>query len=57
MGIHECKVEINEQKWDSTIRVSVRDNGEGIPPETRDRIFVPEFYHQILGYRTWLSNV
>jgi nitrogen fixation/metabolism regulation signal transduction histidine kinase len=42
-GQNICRVEINEQKWDSTIRISVKDNGEGIPPETRDRIFVPNF--------------
>ncbi|HYC38845.1 MAG TPA: HAMP domain-containing sensor histidine kinase [Chitinophagaceae bacterium] len=38
-----CRVELTEQKVDGVVRVSVRDNGEGISPETQKHIFMPNF--------------
>ncbi len=42
-GQEGCKVEINEQREADMIRVSIKDNGEGIPPEMQDSIFIPNF--------------
>jgi nitrogen fixation/metabolism regulation signal transduction histidine kinase len=42
-GREVCKVEINEQREGNITRISVKDNGEGIPPEMQDRIFIPNF--------------
>jgi two-component system, NtrC family, nitrogen regulation sensor histidine kinase NtrY len=38
-----CRIEINEQRTGSTIRISIKDNGEGILPEMQDKIFIPNF--------------
>ncbi len=38
-----CKIEINEKKEGNKIIISIKDNGEGIPPETQQRIFIPNF--------------
>jgi two-component system, NtrC family, nitrogen regulation sensor histidine kinase NtrY len=38
-----CKIEISEQVQDDKIRISIKDNGEGIPDEMRARIFIPNF--------------
>lgn len=38
-----CRIEVNEMRTDDTIRISIKDNGEGIAPEMQDRIFVPNF--------------
>lgn len=38
-----CSIEVNERKEDDKIIISVKDDGEGIPPEMQDRIFVPNF--------------
>ena len=34
---------MNEKRTGDTIRISVKDNGEGIAPETQERIFIPNF--------------
>ena len=38
-----CRIEVNEMQDNDTIRISVKDNGEGIPLEMQERIFVPNF--------------
>ncbi len=38
-----CRIEINEVKYDNKIRISIKDNGEGIAPEMQERIFIPNF--------------
>ena len=38
-----CKIEIGEVIADGMIRVSIKDNGEGIAPEMQERIFIPNF--------------
>jgi len=42
-GQETCKVEIREQREGNMIRVSIKDNGEGIPEDMQDRIFIPNF--------------
>lgn len=39
----KCRIEVNEQKDAGYIILSIRDNGEGIPPEMQERIFIPNF--------------
>ncbi|MBC7874118.1 MAG: GHKL domain-containing protein, partial [Ferruginibacter sp.] len=38
-----CKIEVAEIRTDDTIRISIKDNGEGIAPEMQQRIFIPNF--------------
>ena len=38
-----CTIEINEQRNGDIIHISIKDNGEGIPPETQSSIFIPNF--------------
>lgn len=38
-----CKIEVNEVRNSDTIRISIKDNGEGIAPEMQKRIFIPNF--------------
>jgi signal transduction histidine kinase len=39
-----CKITVTEQETDnSMVRISIKDNGEGIAPETQSRIFMPNF--------------
>ena len=38
-----CKIEVNEVRRENTIRISIKDNGEGIAAEMQERIFVPNF--------------
>jgi len=42
-GNEQCKIEVREIRTGDTIRISVKDNGEGIAPETQERIFIPNF--------------
>jgi two-component system, NtrC family, nitrogen regulation sensor histidine kinase NtrY len=43
IGKNVCEVEITEQKIDYIVRISIKDNGEGISPEAQAHIFVPNF--------------
>ena len=38
-----CKIEVDELQDNGTIRVSIKDNGDGISPEMQSKIFVPNF--------------
>jgi signal transduction histidine kinase len=38
-----CKIVIDEKLDGGKVTISIRDNGEGIPGEMRDKIFVPNF--------------
>ena len=38
-----CRIEVSEQMMEGKIRISIQDNGEGIPEEMRSRIFIPNF--------------
>lgn len=42
-GNSVCLIEVSEMIHDDVIRVSIRDNGEGIAPEMQERIFIPNF--------------
>jgi len=42
-GGETCKITIDEKRTGTTIVISIKDNGEGIPPEMQDKIFVPNF--------------
>lgn len=38
-----CRIEVSEEIKSDKIIISIKDNGEGIPPEMRSRIFMPNF--------------
>jgi signal transduction histidine kinase len=38
-----CRIEVNEEQINETIKISVKDNGEGIAPEMQSKIFIPNF--------------
>ncbi len=38
-----CRIEVNEQLENGMLRVSIQDNGEGIPEDMQSRIFIPNF--------------
>lgn len=42
-GNNVCKIEVREEQHNGSIKISVKDNGEGIPPDMQSRIFVPNF--------------
>lgn len=40
----QCRIEVQEHLLpDGMVRISIRDNGEGIAPEMQSRIFIPNF--------------
>jgi signal transduction histidine kinase len=38
-----CRIEVTEELIDRMVRINIKDNGEGIPPEMQSRIFIPNF--------------
>lgn len=38
-----CRIEVSEEIKSDKIVISIKDNGEGIPPEMQSRIFMPNF--------------
>jgi len=38
-----CRIEVSEQLIEGKTRISIKDNGEGIPKEMESRIFIPNF--------------
>ncbi|MBS1575255.1 MAG: GHKL domain-containing protein [Bacteroidetes bacterium] len=38
-----CRIEVNEMQENGTVKISIKDNGEGIAPEMQSKIFVPNF--------------
>jgi nitrogen fixation/metabolism regulation signal transduction histidine kinase len=42
-GHSVCKIDVIETQENGSIRVSIKDNGEGIAPEMQSRIFIPNF--------------
>ena len=45
----KCHIEIKEETKDGHVLIQVKDNGEGIPEETRSKIFVPNFTTKTSG--------
>ncbi len=39
----QCRIGISERREGDRIHISIKDDGEGIPPDMRDKIFVPNF--------------
>jgi nitrogen fixation/metabolism regulation signal transduction histidine kinase len=46
---NECLIEIKEETNEGQLLIQVKDNGEGIPEETRAKIFVPNFTTKTSG--------
>ena len=44
-----CVIKINEERKGHSIIITVKDNGEGIPAETRSKIFTPNFTTKTSG--------
>ena len=42
-GKEKCRIIINALKENGVVRVSIKDNGEGIPEEMQSKIFTPNF--------------
>ena len=38
-----CRIELTEEQENGTVRVNIKDNGEGIEPEMQSKIFIPNF--------------
>ncbi|MDP4262311.1 MAG: ATP-binding protein [Bacteroidota bacterium] len=38
-----CRIEVTEELYNGSIRINIKDNGEGIPAEMQSRIFIPNF--------------
>jgi signal transduction histidine kinase len=43
IGKEKCRIEVHAVKEDGIVRISIKDNGEGIPYEMQSRIFSPNF--------------
>jgi signal transduction histidine kinase len=44
-----CRIEINEERKEDTIIISIADNGEGIPDAMKSKIFTPNFTTKTSG--------
>jgi nitrogen fixation/metabolism regulation signal transduction histidine kinase len=44
-----CRITVNEARDNGRIRISITDNGEGIPDEMQSKIFVPNFTTKTSG--------
>jgi nitrogen fixation/metabolism regulation signal transduction histidine kinase len=53
----DCHIAITEETNDGVGVVSISDNGEGIPPEMRSRIFIPNFTTKSSGTGLGLAMV
>jgi len=42
-GNNICRIEVSEVREGDTLRISIKDNGEGIAQEMQERIFIPNF--------------
>lgn len=42
-GNSHTKIEVTEELFDTSVRINVKDHGEGIPPEVQPKIFMPNF--------------
>jgi signal transduction histidine kinase len=38
-----CQIDVTEEVYDGVVRISIKDNGEGISQEMQSRIFIPNF--------------
>ncbi|NOT50551.1 MAG: HAMP domain-containing histidine kinase [Chitinophagaceae bacterium] len=52
-----CRIEVNEKREDDKIIISIKDNGEGIPPEMQSKIFMPNFTTKSSGTGLGLAMV
>ncbi len=52
-----CIMEVNEELENGMVRISIKDNGEGIPEEMQVTDIYSKFYHQIFRYRSWPCHV
>jgi hypothetical protein len=53
--IKKPEITITTEKMDSSVRISISDNGPGIPDEIKDRIFEPFFTTKPVGEGTGLG--
>jgi signal transduction histidine kinase len=44
-----CKIGVNEMRKNGVVKVSITDNGDGIPDEMQSKIFVPNFTTKTSG--------
>ena len=42
-GKEECVIKLDETRYNGVVRISVKDNGAGIPSEMQSKIFIPNF--------------
>ncbi len=52
-----CRLEVREELFNGSIRISIKDNGEGIPPDMQSRIFTPNFTTKSSGTGLGLAMV
>ncbi len=56
-GNENCRIVINEIRNEGTVRVSISDNGQGIPADMQSKIFVPNFTTKSSGTGLGLAMV
>jgi two-component system nitrogen regulation sensor histidine kinase NtrY len=49
MDRQQCRIDVSEWLEGKKVRISVADNGEGIPEEMRERLFTPNFTTKTSG--------